>query len=299
MFTELLQFTFPVAGIKTYLFIPPMVAFSISFFTSMAGISGAFLILPFQVSVLGFISPSVSATNFLYNVVGTPGGILRYVREKRMFWGLAVSIIFGTLPGVLVGYYLRVTLLPDPRVFKFFVGIVLLYVGMRLVKDIFKHMGLSIADASRKSPSCRISSIFKNVRFSLADKQICFCVAYVLFPAMAVGVVSGIYGIGGGVIMAPFVITVLHIPVYAVAGAVLMANLITSLSGMVFYSMIPLHNGATAPPDWMLGCLFGLGGLLGMYYGAKYQRFFPEQVIKSMLSIIIFIVSGKYIFQFF
>jgi len=69
---------------------------------------------------------------------------------------------------------------------------------------------------------------------------------------MAVGVVSGIYGIGGGVIMAPFVITVLHIPVYAVAGAVLMANLITSLSGMVFYSMIPLHNGATAPPDWML-----------------------------------------------
>jgi len=138
-----------------------MVAFSISFFTSMAGISGAFLILPFQVSVLGFISPSVSATNFLYNVVGTPGGILRYVREKRMFWGLAVSIIFGTLPGVLVGYYLRVTLLPDPRVFKFFVGIVLLYVGMRLVKDIFKHIGLSIADASRKSPSCRISSIFK------------------------------------------------------------------------------------------------------------------------------------------
>jgi hypothetical protein len=42
----------------------------------MAGISGAFLILPFQMSVLGFVTPSVSATNFLYNVVGTPGGIL-------------------------------------------------------------------------------------------------------------------------------------------------------------------------------------------------------------------------------
>jgi uncharacterized protein len=79
MLIELLQFTLPAAGIQTYLSLPPMVAFSISFFTSMAGISGAFLIMPFQVSVLGFSSPSVSATNFLYNVVGTPGGILRYV----------------------------------------------------------------------------------------------------------------------------------------------------------------------------------------------------------------------------
>jgi len=33
----------------------------------MAGISGAFLLLPFQMSVLGFSTPSVSATNFLYN----------------------------------------------------------------------------------------------------------------------------------------------------------------------------------------------------------------------------------------
>lgn len=89
----------------------------------MAGISGAFLLLPFQVSILGFASPSVSATNFLYNVVGTPGGVLSYTRERRMAWSLALSIIAGTLPGVLAGYYIRVTFLPDPRTFKFFVGV--------------------------------------------------------------------------------------------------------------------------------------------------------------------------------
>ena len=65
---EFLQITFQTAGINTYVFIPPVVAFVISFFTSMAGISGAFLLLPFQVSLLGFTSPSVSATNFLYNI---------------------------------------------------------------------------------------------------------------------------------------------------------------------------------------------------------------------------------------
>ena len=129
---EFLQITFQTAGINTYVFIPPVVAFVISFFTSMAGISGAFLLLPFQVSLLGFTSPSVSATNFLYNVVGTPGGVIRYVKNKQMVWPLIACILAGTLPGVLIGYYLRILFLPDPRVFKLFVGIVLLYVGLRL-----------------------------------------------------------------------------------------------------------------------------------------------------------------------
>ena len=72
---QFLQFTFPVSGVETFILIPPLVAFAISFFTSMGGISGAFLLLPFQMSVLGFTSPSVTSTNFLFNVTGTPGGV--------------------------------------------------------------------------------------------------------------------------------------------------------------------------------------------------------------------------------
>jgi uncharacterized protein len=40
-----------------------------------AGISGAVLLLPFQVSVLGTPSPSVTPTNLLYDVVSTPGAL--------------------------------------------------------------------------------------------------------------------------------------------------------------------------------------------------------------------------------
>ncbi|MDH3996015.1 MAG: sulfite exporter TauE/SafE family protein, partial [Desulfobulbaceae bacterium] len=39
---------FTVSGVETSIFIPPLIAFVISFFSSMAGITGAFLILPFQ-----------------------------------------------------------------------------------------------------------------------------------------------------------------------------------------------------------------------------------------------------------
>jgi hypothetical protein len=47
-------------------------AYAIAVLTTPAGISGAVLLLPFQVSVLGTPSPSVTPTNLLYNVVATP-----------------------------------------------------------------------------------------------------------------------------------------------------------------------------------------------------------------------------------
>ena len=49
---------FTVSGVTIAPWVPPVVAFVISFFTSMGGVSGAFLLLPFQMSVLGYTTPS-------------------------------------------------------------------------------------------------------------------------------------------------------------------------------------------------------------------------------------------------
>ena len=98
---------FPTAGIACNPLVPFAVAAGLSFFTSMGGISGAFLLLPFQMSVLGYVNPSVSATNQFYNLIATPSGIWRYRREGRLVWPLAGTIAAGTLPGVLVGALVR------------------------------------------------------------------------------------------------------------------------------------------------------------------------------------------------
>jgi hypothetical protein len=52
-------------------------AFVIAVAATPAGISGAVLLLPFQVSLLGTPSPAVTPTNLLYNVVATPGALYR------------------------------------------------------------------------------------------------------------------------------------------------------------------------------------------------------------------------------
>jgi hypothetical protein len=99
---------FPVSGIEVNPFIPFIVAFAVSFFTSMGGVSGAFLLLPFQVSFLGYTAPSVSATNQVFNIVAIPSGVYRYIREGRMLWPLTWAVIIGTLPGVFIGAWVRI-----------------------------------------------------------------------------------------------------------------------------------------------------------------------------------------------
>ena len=74
---------FPTAGIACNPVLPFFVSLGISFFTSMGGITGALLLLPFQMSVLGYVNPSVSATNQFFNVLACPSGVWAYWREDR------------------------------------------------------------------------------------------------------------------------------------------------------------------------------------------------------------------------
>ena len=150
---------FPVSGVEVNPIVPVITAFVISFFTSMGGVSGAFLLLPFQVSVLGFNTPSVSATNQLYNIVSIPGGIYRYIKEGRMVWPLAGVIVLGTLPGVFIGAFLRIQYLPDPRNFKFFAGLVLLFIGFKLLRELMKRDN---GETKKKSAEQQFRSLVKN-----------------------------------------------------------------------------------------------------------------------------------------
>jgi uncharacterized membrane protein YfcA len=296
---EFLKFIFPLSGVETFIFIPPLVAFGISFFTSMGGISGAFLLLPFQMSVLGFTSPAVTSTNFLFNVTGTPGGVYRYARECRFVWPVAILIVAGIIPGVLIGYYLRITYLPDPKTFKFFVGCVLLLIALKLLKEALNAKAAVTPESCSLTDKVEEASIeMKTTYFNFKGATYSFTTAKLLGLALAVGIIGGVYGIGGGSIIAPFLITFFRLPVYAIAGAVLLGTFVSSLAGVTFYSLIPI-NGAVAAPDWLLGILFGAGGLLGMYLGARVQKYAPEKWIKLMLGTVIIIVASKYILRFF
>jgi uncharacterized membrane protein YfcA len=307
---------FPVSGVEVSPAVPMLVAFVVSLFTSMGGVSGAFLLLPFQVSILHFSSPSVSATNFVYNIVAIPSGVYRYLREGRMAWPLTWIVIMGTLPGVFIGYYLRI---------KLFVGCVLIYIGGRLLYEITprsqrvkeemkaveeqfgRHAkALKASRAARISAGLPADAVVKTVSWSFSKvvyhfwgQKFSFSTMGMLFLSFIVGIVGGTYGIGGGAIIAPFCVAVFQLPVYTVAGAALMGTFLTSIAGVFFYSVIPAKTGLSTAPDWTLGFLFGLGGFAGMYCGARLQKYVPQKLIKLMLGLVIMFLALRYILHFF
>ncbi|SHK85862.1 hypothetical protein SAMN02745216_04198 [Desulfatibacillum alkenivorans DSM 16219] len=293
---------FPVADINVHPLVPPLVAFAVSFFTSMGGVSGAFMLLPFQVSVLGYSSPSVSATNQLFNIVAIPGGIYRFIREQRMLWPLAWAVVIGTLPGVFIGAWVRVQWLPDPKNFKFFAGIVLLYLGYRLVLDVFKgSKGKGMAANAENRPSVGQAKFsMSTISFEFDQDSYSVSTLKIYLLCFIVGIIGGIYGIGGGSIIAPFMVAIFGLPVYTVAGAALMGTFATSIAGVAFYSFLArYYPGVSVAPDIGLGLLFGLGGLAGIYMGARCQKYFAPRTIKMVLCFCVLFVAGKYILNFF
>ncbi len=294
--------SFPLSGVETYWWLPAVVAFIISFFTSMGGVSGAFLLLPFQISFLGFTGPAVSPTNLVYNIVAIPGGVYRFIREQRMVWPLIWIIIIGTLPGIFLGAIIRIKYLPEPTSFKFFAGLVLVYIGIRLVLNILDK---SKSDSITSSKNFSVTDAyfnFKNTGFKFNETEYKTSTTGILLLSFIVGIIGGTYGIGGGAIIAPFLVAVCSLPVFAVAGPALMGTFVCSIAGVLFYTAIAPYyadTGLAITPDWLLGFMFGLGGLAGIYAGARLQKYIPAKIIKIILAICILFVAGKYIIGFF
>jgi len=220
-----------------------------------------------------------------------------------MVWPLTWAVIIGTLPGVILGAWIRLEYLPDSKNFKFFAGMVLLYIGIKLLTDIYKRKSVvQGSETSHNSSNFIISEThcsLKQVEFKFNNQKFFFSVPGVLSLCFIVGIIGGIYGIGGGAIIAPFFITIFHLPVYAIAGAALMGTLVTSIVGVIVYQMLsPLYSQMSVAPDWHLGLLLGIGGFFGMYLGAKCQKYVPVNYIKLILCFCVFLVSLKYVSDF-
>ncbi|OQD56277.1 hypothetical protein BM536_008280 [Streptomyces phaeoluteigriseus] len=225
--------------------------------TAPVGVSGAVFLLPVQLSVFAVPNPAVTPTNLLYNVVAGPGALLRYRRDGALAGPLVRRLVLGTLPGVALGAVIRVFALPGPRVFRFLVAALMLPLGTWLIARTLRPTS---QDNRRPEPAPRTVTAL----------------------ALAVGVVGGVYGIGGGSILGPILVG-RGLPVSKVAPAALASTFATSVVGASTYALLSLvHHGSIAP-DWFIGLACGLGGLIGGYLGARLQPYLPDTFLRLLL----------------
>jgi uncharacterized protein len=247
-------------------------AFAMAVLATPAGVSGAVLLLPFQVSVLGTPSPAVTPTNLLYNVVATPGALYRYWRQGQTGGRLALALIAGTLPGVIAGSVIRVDLLPSAHVFDLVVAAVLLPLGT----------WLSLTSPIRADGEVRPARAVPPP---------------VLIPlAAVVGCVGGIYGIGGGSILAPILIGTGR-PPKEVAPAALASTFVTSVAGVATFMILSIHHHGPVSPDWPTGIALGVGGLAGAYSGARIQRHLPDTMIRRVVGVLVVAIGVRYLWS--
>jgi len=240
--------------------------------TAPVGISGAVFLLPIQLSLLNVPNPAVTPTNLLFNIVSIPGALARYRRRAPLRSPLTTLLLAGTLPGVITGAIIRVFAIPGPILFRLFVASLLLPLGVWLCLR-------SVRSTHEPAPAASTS---KRLTFALA---------------LAVGVVGGIYGIGGGSLLSPILVG-RGTPVSEVAPAALTSTFVTSIVGAATYVVLALTTaGHNIAPDWAVGIICGVGGLCGGYLGAHLQPLLPEKVLRAGLGISAIVVAALYTAQ--
>lgn len=76
-----------------------------------------------------------------------------------------------------------------------------------------------------------------------------------------------------------------------------MGTLVTSSVGALVFTLFHDISGVSILPDWPLGILFGTGGLVGMYLGARAQKYVHPRWIKLMLCAAMLVLGARYLIK--
>jgi uncharacterized protein len=177
-------------------------------------------------------------------------------------------LLAGTLPGVVAGSVIRVYVLPGPVVFDFVVAAVLIPLGAWLA--------LTQVTPARTAGRARLPR------------------AAVGLIAAVAGCVGGIYGIGGGSVLAPILVADGQ-PPSQVAPAALSSTFLTSLAGVVTFTILSAHQHGSVAPNWPTGIALGAGGLAGGYVGARMHARMPETVIRRLLALVVVAIGIRFL----
>ena len=94
---------------------------------------------------------------------------------------------------------------------------------------------------------------------------------------LVAGVASGYVGLGGGFLMVPMLLQLLHLPMRLTSGTSLLAVVILPIPGVIM-------QGAFGNVDWLAGIVVSLGTMPGACLGARLIDRVPERALRFLFS---------------
>ena len=245
--------------------------FAIAVYGTIVGAGGGFILVPVLLILYPDYEPAeVTAISLAVVWGNASSGSIAYARQHRIDYVTGLLFAAASLPGVIAGA-LAVHLIAE-RFFAFLFGLLLLSMSGLLLRQPATYIqpplagrGLLIRTvATREGETYRYAyKVWQGVLLSVA-----------------VGFVSSLFGIGGGVIHVPVMITLFHFPIqFAVA---------TSQFILAFMSgggtLVHLINGTLSGKPLVQALVLGAGAIPGAQVGAHLSRRIRGQTIIILLA---------------
>jgi len=236
---------------------------------SMLGIGGGVLLIPLLTAAFGFGIKIAIGTSIISVIATSSAAGSVYVERGITHNRLAMILETATTTGALAGGITAVLI--NPKILSFCFGLVLLYV-------VYSMRGFRLSESSQLT-----GTLDTSYRDSLTGEIVNYGVTHLskgLGASFLAGNVSGLLGIGGGIIKVPIMNMVMGVPLRAAIATSNFMIGVTAATSAIIYYWHGYVNPAVAVPT-ALGVL--LGARIGSVFGARVRSQRLKQIFRLIL----------------
>ena len=237
-----------------------LIGFGVGAFSGAFGVGGGIILVPILVLLLHMQQKRAQATSLVMVALAATAGFITYAFAGFVAWVPAAFILIGGLAGSWLGSSV-VKRTSDYRLQIAF-GLLLIAVAVRLFWP---------------TTTTAVSTL-PTIEFAAA-------LGYVA-SGLAMGLLSALFGIGGGIILIPIVVTIFGFSQQLAAG--------TSLAVMapiaIFGAWRQSRTGAT---DWSIGLRFGIASIPGGVVGAAIAVSLTGSVVRTAFAIVLTLIGVR------
>lgn len=286
-----MQIYLPIAEVSVNAFLLLGLGGLVGILSGMFGVGGGFLMTP----LLFFIGipPAVAVATEANQIVASSfSGVLAHFRRKtvdlKMGGVLLIGGLIGAALGVLVFNYLKAAGQVDLLVrlcYVVFLGVIGGLMFFESLRAIRRSKASGGAPPAKRKQRGWITALPFKMRFRTSGLYI--SVIPPILVGIVVGILAAIMGVGGGFIMVPAMIYLLHMPTKVVVG--------TSLFQIIFVTAFTtlLHATTNYTVDMALAVLLLVGGVVGAQIGTRIGTRLKAEQLRILLAIMVLVVCGK------
>jgi uncharacterized membrane protein YfcA len=227
----------------------------------MFGVGGGILIVPMLVVVLKFDQRFANGTSLAALVPIAVSNIFTYWAHGHIDWHLAGFIVVGALVGAVIGTHLLQII--NRRALALIFSSVMMFAAVRLFWDI------TTSGRENLDPVHAVGGVLLG-----------------LFA----GTMSGLLGIGGGVIMVPVLIMAFGIPPVIAKGTAVAVTIPTAAMGT-------WRNRTKKNVDMRSAAVLGAGGVVTAVIGGLIANSMPDRLSNVLFAILLLTLATRLLLE--